>query len=191
MIISWNGCSAQPESRRRCRHEASDPFKGYVYAAALVTSQCAGAALRVTHVGCPDISVASLDRSVAFYTGMLEFSLAQDRRLIPPGAAGAWRASRPFRRGLPVSSWEKSASTLPSTGRRVEHPFLQDSRANDGWFEHIAIVVYNMDKAYASVCGVRVPVLCRTSRKPFPSGTKKQRALSRSTFATPTGITSN
>ena len=164
-------------------------IQGVVYAAALITSQCAGAALRVTHVGCPEISVASLDRAVAFYTGTLEFSLAKtddSSRLarLAPGVPPAIQA-RTSRLVLGEECLDLTEYRSPRGA-----PFPEDSRANDGWFEHIAIVVTDMDKAYARVRGSGT-VLCRTSRKPFPSRTKKQRALWRSTFAIPTDIISS
>lgn len=127
-------------------------IQGVVYAAALITSQCAGAALRVTHVGCPEISVASLDRAVAFYTGTLEFSLAKtddSSRLarLAPGVPPAIQA-RTSRLVLGEECLDLTEYRSPRGA-----PFPEDSRANDGWFEHIAIVVTDMDKAYARVRG--------------------------------------
>lgn len=91
---------------------------------------------RVVEVGPIDLSVASLERELPFYTNTL-----------------------PFR----VVGFSKNAdvrkATLQLGAERiqlVEHanpgrPIPVDSRSYDRWFQHIAIVVHDMDEAYAQL----------------------------------------
>jgi len=51
----------------------------------------------------------------------------------------------------------KSKFNLLSSLRRPEAaPIPPDSRSNDLWFQHLAIVVSDMDTAYATLCGHNV-----------------------------------
>lgn len=127
-----------------------------VFACTLISAQFVGAAVRVTHVGCPSVSVASLDRAVASYTGTLEFSMVKTddssrlARLVP-GVAPTIQA-RTSHLVLGEECLDLTEYKTPGGAR-----FPADSRANDRWFQHIAIVVSDMNKAYARVRGSGTP----------------------------------
>ena len=105
-------------------------------------------ALTLPHVGCPNVPVQSLARSVPFYTSVLEFSLldttdtSSTTRLEPD---------------MPHTTTARTAHLvlgdecldLTQYGRPEGKPFPVDSHGNDQWFQHIAIVVSNMHAAYA------------------------------------------
>lgn len=114
------------------------------------------ASVYVSHVGCPVISVASLQRSVAFYTGVLDFNLEgiEDSSTIArlePGMPATTRAQTAHL----VLGDECLDLTEYKSPRGRAYP--TDSRGNDRWFQHIAIVVSNMDQAFSRVrtAGVR------------------------------------
>ena len=88
----------------------------------------APAADAVDHIVIP---VSRLDRAVAFYTGALSF------------VAGEPEASS----GLVLRLGREKIELIQRAGR----PIPADSRSNDLWFQHLAIVVSDIDKAYAAV----------------------------------------
>jgi catechol 2,3-dioxygenase-like lactoylglutathione lyase family enzyme len=104
--------------------------------------------LEVRAVVAPGITVADLDRSLAFYRDVLTFESAGDPRM--EEAAG--RRTRTVQLRLGDESFEL-IQPIPSPGR----PIPADSRANDLWFQHIAIVVEDMTRAHARLLehGVR------------------------------------
>jgi len=94
------------------------------------------------------ITVSDMDRSLDFYTGVLGFAIvsdveradAADERLY--GVFGT--RTRTARLTLGAESIELLEFIAPE-GR----PIPDDSRSNDGWFQHVAIIVSDMDRAYA------------------------------------------
>jgi catechol 2,3-dioxygenase-like lactoylglutathione lyase family enzyme len=77
------------------------------------------------------IPVSDLDRATSFYTNALAFARVDGAE--PPGMA--------LRLGT------ETIELVRQTGR----PVPRDSRSNDRWFQHLAIVVSNIDQAYAIV----------------------------------------
>jgi catechol 2,3-dioxygenase-like lactoylglutathione lyase family enzyme len=118
--------------------------------AALVTLACTTTAVhaggRVDSVG---ITVRDLDRAVAFYTDVLEFQLRAEWHIAGDdyehlyGVFGA--RARVARLELGAESLELMEFVAPRGGR----PVPADSRSNDRWFQHVAIIVADMDRAYA------------------------------------------
>ncbi|MBL8750186.1 MAG: VOC family protein [Planctomycetes bacterium] len=115
-------------------------FVAFVLAAALPAQQRAV----VTTVG---ITVRDLDRSIRFYTDVLRFAVVERR--------DAHGAAEERLRG--VFGTHTETAVLQLGEERVELvEFLaprgrsvpEDSRSNDLWFQHIAIVVRDMDVAY-------------------------------------------
>lgn len=105
------------------------------------------AAIIVTSVGCPNLPVTSLDRSIAFYMGVLDFHLQgvnnfSDLTRLEPGMP-ANAQSFTAHMSLGDECLDLTEYRTPK-GR----PFPSGSRSNDLWFQHIAIVVSNMDEAY-------------------------------------------
>lgn len=101
------------------------------------------------------ITVADLDRSLAFFTEVLEFELV-----------GADELAGPQRESLEgVFGLRQRVAQLKLGDERVElteylaprgQPIPLDSRSNDRWFQHIALVVEDVGEAYAWLRSKRV-----------------------------------
>ena len=93
-------------------------------------------------------TVTEMDRSVEFYTHVLHFQKASDQEFVGEqiehlkGVFGA--RVRVVRLRLGDETLQLSQYLAPE-GR----PIPVDSKSNDGWFQHVAIVVRDMDEAYA------------------------------------------
>ena len=94
------------------------------------------------------ITVSDLDRSVDFYSKVLKFQKISEYEVTGEGyehLEGVFGVRiRAARMQLGTESIELMEYLAPK-GR----PVPQDSRANDRWFQHIAIIVSDMEKAYA------------------------------------------
>lgn len=135
---------------------ASIAFAGVVLAVSLgigasvsaVPSVLAPATPEVRAVSSIGITVADLERSVAFYTDVLRFEKisevesAGDATEHLSGVFGARRRTAALKLGDEAI---ELTQYLAPEGR----PIPADSRSNDRWFQHIAIVVSDMDRAYA------------------------------------------
>jgi catechol 2,3-dioxygenase-like lactoylglutathione lyase family enzyme len=145
----------------------------------------AGAPLRAIRVGCPSISVSSLDRSVDFYTSVLDFQVVKREdssataRLVPGASPRVSARTAELSLGA-----ECLAITQYSSPRG--NPFPADSRANDYWFEHVAIVVSNMDQAYQRVQAVRARFVSNTPQT-LPAWNKEAAGISAFYFRDPDG----
>ena len=113
-----------------------------------LTSAANGAApLQVTAVDAVGLTVSDMDRALAFYTGVLPFVKVSDTELsgrayeLLTGVFGA--RSRVVRLRLGAEEIELTEFLAPK-GR----PMPTDIRANDRLFQHIAIVVSDITKAY-------------------------------------------
>ena len=123
--------------------------------AAPLAGQPANQRVDATGVAGVGLTVADLDRSVAFFTEVLGFTRvgetevagAEYERLT--GVFGA--RIRLARLRLGDELLELSQYLAPE-GR----PIPADSRSNDRWFQHVAIVVRDMDEAYRRLRAARV-----------------------------------
>jgi catechol 2,3-dioxygenase-like lactoylglutathione lyase family enzyme len=94
------------------------------------------------------LTVSDMDRSVQFYTTVLEFEKVSDDEVLGSayeelhGVFGARLRVVRLRLG---EEYLQLTEYLPSTGR----PAPVDGRSNDRWFQHVAIIVSDMDRAYA------------------------------------------
>ncbi len=110
-----------------------------------------GAPIHVSRLAMIGFTVADMERSIAFYTQVLDFQKVTDIRVT--GAEyekleGVFAANaRIVHLQLGDQIVELTAYTSPPDGRPIPVP----SRSNDLWFEHMAIVVSDMDKAYAQL----------------------------------------
>jgi catechol 2,3-dioxygenase-like lactoylglutathione lyase family enzyme len=111
--------------------------------AAAPTAQTAG----VQAVAMVGLTVSDMDRSVQFYTTVLDFEKVSDDELLGPayeelqGVFGARLRVVRLRLG---DEYLQLTEYLASRGR----PAPVDSRSNDRWFQHVAIIVRDMDRAY-------------------------------------------
>jgi catechol 2,3-dioxygenase-like lactoylglutathione lyase family enzyme len=98
------------------------------------------------------LTVSDVDRSVAFYQKALGFEKVADRLVVDPqydaltGVFGARVRSVTLRLGN--ETIELDQFVAPGG-----QPIPIDSRSNDLWFQHLAIVVSDMDKAYRHLSG--------------------------------------
>ena len=101
------------------------------------------------------LTVADMERSLAFYTRVLPFERETDVEVAGPeydaltGVAGC--RLRVVRLRLGDEHLELTEFVTPR-GR----PAPADARSNDHWFQHVAIVVRDMDAAYATLGAAHV-----------------------------------
>jgi catechol 2,3-dioxygenase-like lactoylglutathione lyase family enzyme len=104
--------------------------------------------IQITSVGAPGMVVSDMDRAIAFYSEVLTFEKVSDVEVFGDayehleGLFGI--RMRVVRLRLGDDSIELKEFLTPQ-GR----PMPGDSRGNDRWFQHIAIIVSDMDRAYA------------------------------------------
>ena len=130
-----------------------------IVASCSVIAHCAGArangAALVRAVGCVGMTVSNLDRSVAFYSGVLSFEKAfrvdQSGEALDGLQGMSHARSRTARLRLGAECIDLTEYLEPK-GRAAP----DDSRSNDRWFQHVAIIVSDMDRAYAVLRAARV-----------------------------------
>jgi catechol 2,3-dioxygenase-like lactoylglutathione lyase family enzyme len=104
--------------------------------------------IQIRAVGPVQITVGDMDRSVDFYSRVLRFEKVSDQEIVGDeverlfGVFGA--RVRLVRMRLGEESIELTEFLAPR-GR----PIPVDSRSNDLWFQHIAVIVSDMERAYA------------------------------------------
>ena len=114
---------------------------------ALVFAAAAFPRPQVTAVDSVSMTVSDLDRAVAFYTRVLTFEKISETE----HQGESWEQfygvfglrARTARLRLGQEHLELTEFLAPQ-GR----PIPSDSRSNDGWFQHVAIIVSDMDAAY-------------------------------------------
>jgi catechol 2,3-dioxygenase-like lactoylglutathione lyase family enzyme len=125
------------------------PCAGLAFTVAFVASALAietkpGPAASVDSIG---ITVGSLERSTAFFTEVLGFSKLSEAEL----------TGRPFELLSGVFGARARVARLRLGDEQIElteylaprgRPYPADTRGNDRWFQHIAIIVSDMDRAY-------------------------------------------
>jgi catechol 2,3-dioxygenase-like lactoylglutathione lyase family enzyme len=108
--------------------------------------------LRVTAVESVGMTVHDMDRALAFYTGVLPFRKEFDVEI----------AGRPFEQLHGVFGARARIVGLRLGDERLElteylapkgRPMPADSRGNDRWFQHVALIVRDMPAAYALLRG--------------------------------------
>jgi catechol 2,3-dioxygenase-like lactoylglutathione lyase family enzyme len=101
-------------------------------------------------------TVSDLDRVLAFYTRVLPFEIINDCEVLSEpcekltGVFGG--RMRVVTLGLGLEQIQLTQFIAPPGGR----PIPPDSRSNDLWFQHLAIVVSDIDIAYATLRGHNV-----------------------------------
>lgn len=109
-------------------------------------------------VGPVGITVSDLDRAIQFYTSVLEFEkVSECERAGEPeehlfGLFGVRHRTALLRLGQESIELTEFLAAAGGEGRAIP----KDSRSNDHWFQHIAIVVADIDRAYARLREHRV-----------------------------------
>lgn len=123
---------------------------GAMLAAALLWLVACGAYARALEIKDIVLTVSDLDRSVAFYETALQFRKRSERVF----------ADRNYDYATGIFATRVRSATLVLGQETIElqqylspagQPIPVDSRANDLWFQHFAVVVSDMDKAYAQL----------------------------------------
>ena len=84
------------------------------------------------------ISVGSLERAIDFYTKVLTFELVSQSEVVDEGARSRIARLRLGREAIDL------VEHVAPRGR----PLPADARSNDCWFQHIAIIVNDIDQAH-------------------------------------------
>ena len=102
----------------------------------------------VREVGAVGMTVSDMDRSIEFYSKVLSFEKVSDVEVVGDdyehlqGLFGVRMRVVRMRLG---NEFIELTEYLAAKGR----PFPVDARSNDRWFQHIAIITSDMEKAYA------------------------------------------
>lgn len=124
-------------------------------AAAPGAEPAAAGAVAAQAVAMVGLTVSDMDRSVQFYTTVLDFERVSDDELAGgpyeqlQGVFGARMRVVRLRLG---EEYLQLTEFLAPRGR----PAPADARSNDRWFQHVAIIVSDMDRAYARLRQFRV-----------------------------------
>ena len=104
------------------------------------------------------MTVGDMDRSIDFYTTVLAFTKTGDRQItgvasddVLPLQADPIPSAANLQ--LRIVTLQLGAETIELTQclKHPGRPIPPDSRSNDRWFQHLAIVVSDMDRAYRHV----------------------------------------
>jgi len=121
---------------------------GITLAALLAASARAGEPGAIERVAAIGITVADMDRALAFYTGVLPFEVVSEAEVAGDAYEHLFGVfglrARILRLRLGAEEIELIDYLAPE-GR----PIPADSRSNDLWFQHVALIVSDMDRAYA------------------------------------------
>ena len=123
--------------------------RGHAQTAATAT------ATRVEAVDAIGITVADLDRAVAFFSRVLTFEKIAQRTINGP-EWNAFFGLRDARARVVTMKLGDERIELTAFGTRGR-PIPKDSRSNDRWFQHIAIIVSDMEKAHDLLLQHKVP----------------------------------
>jgi catechol 2,3-dioxygenase-like lactoylglutathione lyase family enzyme len=108
----------------------------------------------VTVVG---MTVADVVRSTVFFTSVLGFEKVSDVEVSGPAYDRLWGVPGLRARIVRLRLGDQVLE-LAEYGPRKGHPYPADSHSNDRWFQHIAIVVADMDAAYARIRSKVAPI---------------------------------
>ncbi len=150
----WRGVLAAILVVAPARAQTGQPWAGRGIPASRVampdgaSRDAAAVTARAEAVAMVGLTVSDMDRSVDFYTRVLDFERVSDAEVAGSayeqleGVAGG--KLRVVRLRLGDESLQLT-EFVGSPGR----PAPPDSRSNDRWFQHVAIIVSDMDRAYA------------------------------------------
>lgn len=109
-----------------------------------------GFAQKTTAVSAVSITVHDLDREVDFFVKILDFKKIKEET--KKGAAVAKLYGLPEKtasvRIATLQLGQEQMQLMDFGGTKADRPMPADTRSNDLWFQHLAIVVADMDTAY-------------------------------------------
>ncbi|MGH7804066.1 MAG: VOC family protein, partial [Candidatus Binatia bacterium] len=121
----------------------------FVLAAALLLGRAAaGSPVRVQAVEEVALTVSDLGRSVAFFEEVLDFEKVAEAEIAGPDVERLFGLFGARARVARLRLGEEAIELVEFTSPRGR-PFPPDTRPNDRWFQHLAIIVSDMGRAYA------------------------------------------
>jgi catechol 2,3-dioxygenase-like lactoylglutathione lyase family enzyme len=107
--------------------------------------------VQVKAVDAIGMTVSDMDRSVAFYTNILAFEIVSDQDVMGDAYE---HLQGLFGLRMRVVRLQLGSEAIVLTAYRTPQgrPAPLDARSNDRWFQHIAIVVSDMERAYQWLC---------------------------------------
>lgn len=118
-----------------------------------------------------DLTVSNLDRAVSFYTQALCFEVISDITVIQESFDSSPVTSQGKIRIATLKLGDEQIRLMQYLDRQGE-PIPADSQSNDLWFQHLAIVVSDMDRAYAHLQSFSFEAIS-TSPQTIPPGNKE------------------
>lgn len=129
--------------RHLCRTLALAAMTAFIACAAHAAAPAA-----VQSVEAVAIPVTDMDRAVRFYTKVLTFERVADREVAGDAYEHLYGVFGMRLRAVRLRLGDEAIELVQFLAPRGR-PLPADSRANDRWFQHIAIVVADLDRAYA------------------------------------------
>lgn len=114
----------------------------------LLNINTATAAETISEVGAIGITVSDMRRSLDFYTQILSFKLVTDKKVAGDAYEHLTGVFGLRMRIVQLQLGDERINLIEYLAPRGR-PIPVDSHSNDRWFQHIAIIVSDMDKAYA------------------------------------------
>lgn len=113
----------------------------------LVFQTQAQSALQVKQVS---ITVSDLNKAIQFYKEVLTFEVEAMYQIASPKLNQLFNLEQKDLRvnAALLKLGDEKIELMEFVNEGIQHPIPPDSRSNDLWFQHIAIVVSDMDKAY-------------------------------------------
>ena len=118
---------------------------GVVHAAPL---ESPGSGVQIQSIGPILTTVGDMDRSIDFYSRVLTFEKVADREIAGDEVEHLFGVFGARVRLVDMKLGDESIQLAQFVAPRGR-PIPVDSRSNDLWFQHIAIIVSDMDRAYA------------------------------------------
>ncbi len=96
------------------------------------------------------MTVADLDASIRFFVEVLAFEEVSRREVVGDELLSAQRIESPVTRVARLKLGEEQIELTEFVSPKGR-PFPEDSRSNDRWFQHVAVIVSDMDKAHSRI----------------------------------------
>ena len=118
-----------------------------------------------------DLTVTEIDPAILFYTKALCFVVISDIRVTEKSSGSALEMSQTPIRIATLKLGDEQIRLIQYLDSQGE-PIPPDSQSNDLWFQHLAIVVSDMDRAYAHLQSFPIEAIS-TSPQTIPPENKE------------------
>jgi len=154
--LGWpqEDCANEPTGLFTCG-ERHTPWALGARVALVLLLLVASSQAAVREVGAIGLTVGDLDREIEFYTRVLPFEKVSASKSTAGAADGLLGLTGTQLRSADLKIGDERI-TLTEHLTNKGRPIPSDSRSFDHWFQHIAIVVSDMDRAYEHLRRVKV-----------------------------------